>query len=84
MLPVRADQTDAKLDDLLRQLQSAHELEQSQFIESRIGDIWNRHTDRQVDKTMAIGMLNMQQGALRKSLATDNKVVLIATHFAEG
>ncbi len=82
--PVCADQTDAKSVDLFRQLQSAQELEQAQFIENRIWDMWHTHTDPQVDNTMAIGVLSMQHGPLRKSLATFDKVVAIAPNFSAG
>ena len=84
VLPVRADQNDVKLSDLFRQLQSAPELTQAQLIERRIWDIWHTHTDPQVHKTMAVGVLSMRSGALKKALAAFDKIVAIDPNFAEG
>ena len=84
VLPVRADQNDIKLRDLFRQLQLAPELTQAQLIERRIWDIWHRHSDPQVSKTMAVGVLSMRSGALLKALAAFDKIVAIDPNFAEG
>ena len=84
VLPVRADQNDVKLSDLFRQLQSAPELTQAQLIERRIWGIWHTHTDPQVYKTMAVGVLSMRSGALKKALAAFDRIVAIDPNFAEG
>ena len=84
MLPIRVDRIDAELDDLFRHLQSAQGLEHAQFIEKRPWNIWHTDTDFRVNKTMAIGILNMQQGVFRKSLAAFKKIVAIASSFAGG
>ena len=84
VLPVRADQNDVKLRDLFQQLQSASELTQAQLIERRIWDIWHTHSDPQVYKTMAVGVLSMRSGALREALAAFDKIVGIDPNFAEG
>ena len=84
VLPVRADQNDVKLRDLFRQLQLAPELTQAQLIERQIWDIWHMHSDPQVSKTMAVGVLSMRSGALLKALAAFDKIVAIDPNFAEG
>lgn len=84
MAPARADQTDRQLGSLFSKLQQAKELSQAQVIENRIWKIWHVHDDPQVDRQMAVGIISMQQGALKKSLAAFDRVVEMAPDFAEG
>ena len=84
VLPVRAHQSDVKLNDLFQQLQSALDLTEAQLIERRIWDIWHTHTDLQVSKFMAAGVLSMRSGFLREALVALDTVVGIDPNFAEG
>lgn len=84
LAPARADQKDRQLGELFRKLEQARELTQAQVIENRIWTIWRLHGDPKVDRNMAAGILSMQRGALKKSLAAFGRVVEMAPDFAEG
>ena len=55
-----------------------------QLIERLTWDIWHTHTDPQFYKTMAVGVLSLRSGALRKALAAFDKIIAIDPNVAEG
>ncbi len=83
-LPAVADQSSPKLPALFKQLQSSDAAPEIARIETTIWQIWVHHGDTEVDRRMAIGIMDMTQGHLDRSLAAFDTVVELAPDFAEG
>jgi len=81
---VRADQNDAKLNDLFSRLLATADFAEAAAIEHEIWKIWIARDDAEVDKRMSVGIKAMSGGALKISLMAFNEIVEMDPAFAEG
>jgi len=79
-----ADQTDKRLDDLFKQLQTTDSDDEAHAIENTIWDIWSTSDDERVERYMHAGSRQIDDGDLRGALITFERVVEMAPRFAEG
>jgi tetratricopeptide (TPR) repeat protein len=80
----RADQRDARLDNLFARLQSTPSGNEAQAIEQRIWRIWSEAGDPQVALLLQEGMLAMSQARYPVALELFDRMVAQAPDFAEG
>jgi len=78
-----ADQNDARLDALFRQLQQAENSTQALPLEARIWDIWVEHDNAKFQQLMSKGMAQMGADDLRGALATYTQLIESAPGYAE-
>jgi len=83
-MPVVADQTSGRLDNLFDRLQSAESHAQASDIEHQIWTIWGLPQDRAASVPFAQGVIAMKHGDLESARAYFDDVVRIAPKFAEG
>lgn len=82
--PVRADQTDPRLDALFEQLHSAADIRQGNAIAARIWVIWSDSHDEAINRLLEEGEKAMAQRDLRTALKLFDHIVEQAPDFAEG
>ena len=78
-----ADQSDPRLEDLFKRLQSATSVAEAAPIEELIWQIWFEHSDSAIASRMATGVLQMNSGDLAGALDTFDRLVQDAPNFAE-
>ena len=82
--PLRADQTDARLDDLFHRLLEAPAPGEAQLVEGQIWRIWIESDDGAVRGLMQQGVAAMSRGDYAHALSKFDQMVVIAPDFAEG
>ena len=82
--PATADQKDARLPDLFKNLRGAASLETAQVIEVQIWHIWFQYDDNAIVLLMAQGENAMGRRDYDSALRSFNQVIQIAPGFAEG
>ncbi|MDX1434159.1 MAG: tetratricopeptide repeat protein [Gammaproteobacteria bacterium] len=80
----RADQTDARLDDLFAELAAADDPHDAFVTEMAIWRVWGESGRDDVDALLALGTEAMAGGRLDDAIAIFDRVVAIAPGFAEG
>ena len=84
-LPVHADQSDPRLDELFKQLQTAPDQTTGEAITDQIWAIWREYpADAEVGELMTAGVQAMRTGRLRHAERIFDAIVLRAPDFAEG
>lgn len=82
--PGAADQKDARLPGLFKDLRDAADLEAAQVIEVQIWHIWFQNDDNAIVLLMEQGEAAMGQRNYDSALRSFNQVIQIAPDFAEG
>ena len=84
LAPAKADQNDARLDELFVKLQGSEDFEQSRRLEISIWQIWSTTSDDAVNTLMYEGTAAMTRRDLKRALRYFDQVVAIAPEFSEG
>lgn len=82
--PLRADQNDARLDDLFHRLLEAPGPGEAQVLEGQIWRIWIESDDGAVRGLMEQGVDAMSRGDYVHALNKFDQMVVVAPDFAEG
>ena len=85
MLPfqVKADQMDARLDDLFKRLAETSNPTEAAATEDAIWTLWLAHPDERAQRYMFAGIRQMNDGQLREALITFSRLVEMEPKFAE-
>lgn len=82
--PVRADQTDARLEPLFVELKTATSITDARYIEREIWEIWSTHgADAEIDLRFQRGVLLMNAGRLEEAIRIFSTIIEIDPEFAE-
>lgn len=82
--PLRADQTDARLEDLFHRLLEAPGPGEAQAVEGMIWRIWGESDDGAVRGLMQQGVGALSRGDYGHALGKFDQMVAVAPDFAEG
>lgn len=82
--PLRADQSDSRLQGLFAALREPMDLGTARSIEEKIWGIWIEHDDQAVARLMDKGMAALSRGDRHGALKSFDRIVDMAPGFAEG
>ncbi len=82
--PTLADQTDARLDGLFAQLQTAESADAAHPVEAQIWGIWMQSGADRIDGLMGAGVAALNAGDYDRAVAAFSRIVTLAPDFAEG
>lgn len=79
----RADQMDARLDDLFARLATTPNATEASEIENSIWAIWMEHSDERAQRYMFAGIRQLNEGQVKEALTTFTRLIEMEPNFAE-